>query len=269
MSKQNKTNFPELDSVLQHLVERLLSILGNNVVGIYLQGSHAVGDADEDSDCDVMVVIQEPLADEDIPVLNGMHQQLFDEIDGYWSKHLEGSYFPADLLRKWTPDQPLLHYFDNGSTQLELSDHDNTQVVRWCMREYGITLFGTPAAALIDDVSSDALIREVREVMVEWGRELLAHPERFGNCWRQSSVVVSYCRMLHTLETGRVHSKPASVKWAGTALDPQWRDFINRAQANRKGQFLRIGDRSLPEDAARTPDFLRYALDVAGEETVN
>jgi predicted nucleotidyltransferase len=263
MIKKNLTSFPELDMVLQQFVEQVLSILESNVVGVYLQGSHAVGDADKDSDCDVMVVIQKPLVDEEIPVLNAMHQSLYDEIDGYWSKHLEGSYFPADQLRKLTPNQPLLYYFDNGSTQLELSDHDNTQVVRWCMREYGVTLFGVPVIELIDEVSSDELKAELRTLMVNWGRELLADPERFNGMWYQSFAVVSYCRMLHTLATGRVHSKPAGMEWANANLDPQWHDFINRAQANRKDQFLGMYDLNHPEDFARTPDFLRYALDVA------
>ncbi len=264
MIKQNPTHFPQLNIVLKQFVERVLSILGDNVIGVYLQGSHAVGDADRDSDCDIMVVIREPLEDESIPVLNAMHQRLHDEIDGYWSKHLEGSYFPANLLRKLTSNQPLLHYFDNGSTQLELSDHDNTQVVRWCMREYGVTLFGTPVVGLIDEVSADTLKAELRILMVEWGRELLAHPERFSGMWYQSFAVVSYCRMLHTLATGRVHSKPAGVQWANANLDPEWHEFINRAQANRKDQFLGIYDLNHPEDFARTPDFLRYALDVVG-----
>ncbi len=255
-----QTDFPELDIVLQQFIQRVRPILGDNLVGIYLQGSHAVGDADADSDCDIIIVIHQPLADESIPILNAMHQSLYDEIDGYWSKHLEGSYFPAEQLRKWTADQPLLHYFDNGSTQLERSDHDNTQIVRWCMREYGITLFGTAVSELIDEISPNALKAEVREVMVEWGNELLAQPERFNNRWRQSFVVVSYCRMLHTLETGRVHSKAAGVRWAKANLDPKWHAFINRAQANRKGQFLQINGHALPADAARTPDFLRYAL---------
>ncbi|MCO6433881.1 nucleotidyltransferase domain-containing protein [Nitrosomonas nitrosa] len=264
MIKQDPTNFPELNMVLQQFVERVLPILGENVVGVYLQGSHAVGDADKDSDCDVMVVIHRPLVNDNIPVLNAMHQSLHDEIDGYWSKHLEGSYFPAGQLRKLTPNQPLLHYFDNGSTRLELSDHDNTQVVRWCMREYGVTLFGTPVVELIDEVSADALKAELRAVMVNWGRDLLAHPERFSGMWYQSFAVVSYCRMLHTLATGRVHSKLAGVKWANVNLASSWHDFIHRAQANRKDQFLGMYDLNHPEDFVRTPDFIRYAFDVAG-----
>lgn len=264
MIEPNPTNFPELNLVLQQFVERVLAILGDNLIGIYLQGSHAVGDADKDSDCDVMVVIDQPLVKEKIPLLNAMHQRLYDEIDGYWSKHLEGSYFPAHQLRKLTPNQPLLHYFDNGSTELELSDHDNTQVVRWCMREYGVTLYGKPVVELIDEVSAEVLKAEVRAVMVDWGRDLLAHPERFSGRWYQSFAVISYCRMLHTLATGRVHSKPAAVRWAMANLEAEWHDFINRAQANRKDQFLLIMSKlKHPEDFARTPTFLRYALDVA------
>lgn len=265
MIVQNLTNFAELNMVLQQFVERVLAILGDNVIGIYLQGSHAVGDADKDSDCDLIVVIHEPLVDENIPVLNAMHQSLYDDIDGYWSKHLEGSYFPANQLRKFTPNQPLLQYFDNGSTQLELSDHDNTQVVRWCMREHGVTLYGPPVVELIDEVSAEMLNAEVRTVMVDWGRQLLAHPERFSSRWYQSFAVVSYCRMLHTLATGRVHSKLAGVRWAMANLDPEWHDFINRAQANRKDQFLLVmSELNHPEDFTHTPTFLRYALSVAG-----
>lgn len=262
-TNQNPTHFPELNLVLQQFVERVLSILADNVIGIYLQGSHAVGDADKDSDCDLIVVVHEPLVAENIPQLNEMHQRLYDEMDGYWSKHLEGSYFPAAQLRKLTPNQPSLHYFDNGSTTLELSDHDNTLVVRWSLHEHGIALIGPPITESVDPVSSADLKAEVRDVMINWGRELLAQPERFSDRWLQSFAVVSYCRMVHTLATGQVHSKPASVRWANEHLAPEWRDFINRAQANREGQFLGFYDLNHPEDFARTPDFLRYALDLA------
>ncbi len=260
------TPYPELNFVLQELVNRELDILRENVVGIYIQGSFAVGDGDEDSDIDVVVVIHEQLSDEIVPTLNQMHQALHDDIEGYWSKHLEGSYFPANLLKTLTPNQPLLHYFDNGSTTLELDDHDNTLVVRWCMREYGIALYGPPATSLIDEVSADALKDEVREVMVEWGKQLLANQEGFNGRWRQSSAVVSYCRMVHTLETGRVHSKLASTMWAKENMAPEWHDFIQRAQDNRKGQFLSIRPLNHPEDTKRTPDFLKYCCALVGEQ---
>src|SRR5262249_45827871 len=50
-------------------------------------------------------------------------------------------------------------------------------------------------------------------------------------------------RMLNTLETGEVASKPASLEWAKRTLDPQWRDLIQQV----------IDDRPLGFDLAEPP----------------
>jgi hypothetical protein len=42
--------YPELNGVLGELVEGARQILGENLCGVCLQGSFAVGDADEHSD---------------------------------------------------------------------------------------------------------------------------------------------------------------------------------------------------------------------------
>ena len=44
------TPFAGLNAVLAHLTDKVGEILGDNLVGLYLQGSFAVGDADEMSD---------------------------------------------------------------------------------------------------------------------------------------------------------------------------------------------------------------------------
>jgi predicted nucleotidyltransferase len=46
------TPYPDLDGVLVEFRRSLQSILGGKLVGAYLQGSFAVGDADEHSDVD-------------------------------------------------------------------------------------------------------------------------------------------------------------------------------------------------------------------------
>jgi predicted nucleotidyltransferase len=50
------TAFPDLNEVLRELVSSVQAILGENFCGAYLQGSFAVGDADEHSDVDFIVV---------------------------------------------------------------------------------------------------------------------------------------------------------------------------------------------------------------------
>lgn len=254
----NPTHFPDLNLLLTDLTAAVQAALDGNFAGAYLQGSFAIGDADEDSDVDFLVAIVDSLNDDEVTSLNEIHSALYQR-EGYWPKHLEGSYAPVAALRRFEPEQPKWHYLDNGSTRLELSNHDNTNVVRWTLRECGVVLTGPPASDLVDAVPAAALKREIGAVVRDWGNELLAHPDGPNNAWLQPYVVLSFCRMLHSLATGRVESKLAGARWALTTLDPRWHGLIERAHAKRKGQFGRVADLADPQDRRGTVEFIRYA----------
>lgn len=53
---EQPTPYPDLNGVLAELVESIECILADQLVGIYLQGSFAVGDFDEHSDVDFFVI---------------------------------------------------------------------------------------------------------------------------------------------------------------------------------------------------------------------
>jgi predicted nucleotidyltransferase len=55
------TPYPELNAVLQELVESVQAALGNSFVAACLQGSFALGDFDRHSDVDFIVAIEEEL----------------------------------------------------------------------------------------------------------------------------------------------------------------------------------------------------------------
>jgi hypothetical protein len=81
--------------------------------------------------------------------------------------------------------------------------------------------------------------------------------------WKQPYLVLSLCRLLHTLETGAVVSKRAAGEWALRALDPGWADLVERALADRPDPWTRVhqpADRALAE---RTLRFVDYAVAVA------
>jgi predicted nucleotidyltransferase len=61
MKETGKTPYPELDTVLETYAQQLQEVLGNNFVGMYLQGSLAVGDFDLSSDIDFIVVTKDDL----------------------------------------------------------------------------------------------------------------------------------------------------------------------------------------------------------------
>jgi len=58
------TDYPELNAVLRTLVADVRSILAENFCGAYLQGSLALGEADEHSDVDFLIVTQDESSEE-------------------------------------------------------------------------------------------------------------------------------------------------------------------------------------------------------------
>lgn len=249
----------ELNAVLEELVAGVRPILGSNYVGAYLQGSFAVGDWDTGSDVDFLFVVNEDVPEALAPALQDVHVRVF-ATGSYWAQHLEGSYFPADWLRRLdTRGWPLL-YINNGSQVLERSSHDNTMVVRWVMRERGVTLVGPEARTLLGPVPPDALRREAYGKMAGWVDEILADPQAMNNGWYQPYAVLNFSRMLRTLVEAEVYSKPAAGAWAKETLDPRWKGLIERALAKHAGQFTRVFEKADPADFELTLEFVRYVL---------
>jgi len=250
---------PTLNAVLGEFVTSLRSLLGANFLAAYLQGSFAVGDWDMHSDVDFLVAVEDDPPDAQLPALQALHARIH-ELDSTWAKHLEGSYFPRNVLRHLEPGSGPLLYLDNGSRELVRSQHDNTQVVRWMTRQHGIALAGPPATELIDPVAADDLRAEVRATMREWAEEIFSGRYTLDNRWAQPFAVLSYCRMLHSLASGQVLSKPAGAAWAQANLDPRWGDLIRRAWADRPNPSQKVRQPADPDAVAATLDFIRYAL---------
>jgi predicted nucleotidyltransferase len=260
-NKISPTTFPKLNTVLQELLNSVIEILDQKFLAAYLQGSFAGGDADVHSDVDFLVVVKAPLTNEEVAAINTMHGRIH-QMDTHWAQHLEGSYFPAELLKKADPTKTPIHYVDNGATEITLSDHDNTLVVRWVTREHGITLSGPPPQTFIDPVPADQLRHEVRQTMHEWGQEILSGTYQAKSRWAQPYLVLSYCRMLHTLETGHVFSKKAGGEWAIKKLPSEWRALIQQALDDRPDPWERVYQPADPGDIQCTLDFIRYSLSI-------
>lgn len=263
MSKREHTPLPELNDVLAALVAGQRAILGEQLVGVYLQGSFAAGGWDQSSDVDWVAAIREPLTDAQVAQLQTLAERLF-ALPATWAQHLEGSYITVEALRR-LGDTPQQHwYLDNGSVVMERSDHDNTLVVRWTLREHGVVLYGPPIATLVDPVDADDLRREVRAVFRDWAADFTANPPRINSRWYQQFVVISYCRMLQTMQEGGVYSKPAGVAWGLAHLDPAWHALIQRAwQQRQENIWAKVRQPADPQEVQRTLDFVAYAIALA------
>ena len=254
------TPYAELNHVLAELVSSIKAILGENFIGAYLQGSFAVGDFDEDSDVDFIVVIKEELSDAQVEALQLMHDQIY-QLESYWAQHLEGSYFPKEILRQYSKRGSDLWYLDNGARSMIRSDHCNTILVRWVVREKGVALAGPAPDDLIDPISDELLRAEIYETLNEWGREILDEPERYNNRFYQGYIVLNYARMLHDLKMGRAGSKREGAEWAKANLNPSWSNLIDAAWATRPKPEIQVRQPADPVAYARTLKFLEYVIE--------
>ena len=253
------TPYLKLNAVLKELVESVQAALGSRFVAACLQGSFAVGDFDRHSDVDFIVVIDKALSDAQVRALQDMHERIYN-LDCAWARHLEGSYFPKKVLKDYSQRGKPLWYLDHGSRALVRSNHCNTVVVRWVVREHGVSLAGPSPATLVDPIPVETLRREILRTLNDWGREILARKEQYDNRFYQTFIVLSYCRMLHDLHTGSPGSKRAGAEWAKATLDASWTGLIDRAWDGRPDPALSVRQPADPADLKSTLEFVRYAM---------
>jgi hypothetical protein len=258
--KMNSADFPtpyqDLNRVLSELVKSVRTILNDNFIGSYLQGSFAIGDYDEHSDVDFIMVVKDELSANEMNALQVMHNRIY-EFGIEWAKHLEGSYFPLKILQS----QPLgqkLWYLDNGSRSLIESDHCNSLVVRWTVREKGVIMAGPDPKTIINPIPTNSLRKEIYSTICDWGKQIIANPKQFENRFYQSFIVLSYCRMLHDLKKGEISSKQTGAEWAKENLDHSWVDLIDRTWRGRPNPAVSVRQPADPGDFARTLKFINY-----------
>lgn len=212
------TAFAELNGVLADLVANASRILGDNLVGAYLQGSFAVGDGDRYSDCDFLIAVQAPLTAKQEAGLRALHDHL-PTWKGHWTRHLEGSYpLLADLRsldglgREWL-------YVDHGWREMQWSTHCNTEVARWSLRERGVVLTGPPPSSFMEPIPADAIRARMRQQIPNLVADITGWIS-LDVGWGQRYLVTTVCRMLYSLASGEVTSKKGALRWASEELDP-------------------------------------------------
>jgi len=225
------TAFPELNELLGELLARVQAILGDNFVGAYLTGSFALGAGDLQSDCDFLVVTDQRVTAAQERALRELHDEIPTR-PGHWPHDLEGSYAPrGDLETLAALDKEWL-YVNRGWREMQWSTHCNAVDVRWTLRERGLTLVGPDPRALVGQVPADALRSRARQLIGNFLPELLSWTT-FDIAWSQRYAVASLCRLLYTLDTGEVASKPAALEWAKHELGAGWHDLIQQVIDDR------------------------------------
>ena len=254
------TPYPDVNAMLAKLLPNMQAVLGNHLIGFYLDGSLTGSDFDEDSDIDFVAVTDVEVTGDLFESLRTMHDRIATT-DSVWAIQLEGSYVSVDALRRHDPAHTLHPNIERGTGErLKLAHHDEGwNIHRWVVREHGITLIGPDPHTLIDPVTAEDLRRAMQPILTGWATNLLNDPAQITGRGYQSYIVLSLCRILYTIERGAVASKRVAAQWAQATLDARWMALIDRAWEGRH----QPGMNAAPDEVSETLAFIRYTLDRA------
>ena len=255
------TPYADLDALLTELLGHWGRILGDNLAGAYVQGSFALGAGDLHSDCDWIVATHRSLTEQQVAALREVHDEIPTR-EGHWPHDIEGSYAPLaelgsvdHLSRAWL-------FNDHGHRTLVWDDHCNRGYTRWILREHGIALTGPEPRSFMEPVPADLLRAEARTAIPTLMTDLATWLDIDTLAWGQRYAVVTASRILYTLATAEVASKPGVLEWAQRALDPRWRPLLAQVRDERvRGWEPDRAPRPGEADMARA--FAAYAVEWA------
>ncbi len=252
---KNLTGYDEVDGMLARLLAEVQRILGDQFVGMYLDGSLALGDFNEEtSDIDVLVLTADYLPSEMVAALAAMHAQ-FGEGESKWGHEMEVSYIPQGVLGQLPrrEKQFVLPRIERGET-LTLREHHMDWVLHcYILREYGIPLVGEPLTNLIAPVTPEAMKKATRDLFNFWWRPMVDEPTHLESVGYRVYNILTMCRILYTVRQGALVSKPAAARWAVAILDERWRRLVATA-VHWQGEEI--------DNLAETVAFIQF---VAGE----
>jgi len=243
---------------ISDVVMALTSLLKDNLLGFYLNGSIILNAFDEkSSDIDMIGVIENPMsANEKIELgsrLLSIHQQPCP---------LEVTLVAKGCLNPWKYPPMYNFYFseyfitqykqftqgENLSHRL-LTINANTVEPTSCLkvvREKGICLYGMSAESLISDIPENDFWDAISDVC---GLDAAS-----DNDSHRPFAILTLCRVLSYRKTGKLFSKQEAAFWAMDELPEIFRPIISNALFDHYG----LGERKLypNEDAVSFKTFV-------------
>jgi hypothetical protein len=254
-STEHPIQYHEVNTIVQDLLKGAKSILGNQLLGMYLHGSLASGDFNsETSDIDYVFVLSDKPDDDTVFALRNLHERLNNE-NPKWAKKLEGTYIPQKEFRRYNPDDG--PYPSTNEGEFYLAKHETHWVLaRHLLLENGVIIYGINPRDLLDPVSASDIKQAILEFLNGWWSYILNNPERLQSVEYQSYATLTMCRALYTLANEKIASKPVSAKWA-QRVHSQWNDLIAWA--------ISWNQNTVPNKFEETREFIRYTLQIANK----
>lgn len=195
----------EIKTLIDALSERIVNVLGDNFMSLYIHGSLALGDFNENSDIDFVVITNHMI--EDINVIEKVHR----ELENYpWGSKLEGSYITKNMAScdKLLNDKRL--YFNSSVLKWEPYGYE-WYFERTILINHGLLICGEDFYSKLLPPTHEVLKEACVSLVVDTWIPLMDR----GNLTDEYIVfgVLSMGRLMYTLETGEITTKLKASQW--------------------------------------------------------
>jgi hypothetical protein len=253
------TPFDNINAILGHFLARIQALLGSRFQGMYLVGSLALGDFDpRSSDIDFVVVTDGDITDDLFDELQDMHAQ-FAASSSPWASRIEAIYVPYSALRRAAPDAWHCPQIEKGTRLFQAPLESGWVFQCITIRDRGVVVAGPAPRALVGSIHPQAMRAAAAEIAGLWLEQAATDPTWLP--WlrqrdAQTFVILTLCRLLYSLATGSVASKPRAAQWAQKELGQPWPTVIERTLARQPD----AGNIEQSEEE-QTLDFIRFTLE--------
>lgn len=230
------TPFADVNLILDHFRVRIQALLGSHFIGMYLVGSLALGDFDpRSSDIDFVVVSDTDIEDDLFESLQDIHAK-FAASSSEWDDKIEAIYVPSSVLRHPAPNAAHYPQIEKGRRLFKAPLESGWVFQCITLRDHGVVVAGPDPRRLVDSIDPQALHSAATEIAALW-LEQAEHDPKWLPWLRQRDaqtfVILTLCRLLYSLATGSVASKPRAAEWAQKELGEPWATLVERTLARQ------------------------------------
>lgn len=217
--------------ILRETLSSVHSIIGNNLVGIYLYGSLAMGCFQpRSSDIDLILIVKERLTEEE-------SRKIIEYLKRTCSKDrpIEMSIIALDNVQN--PQYPILvdlHYEYWGNVFENEKDNEILSNL-YTTRKRGFCVWGAPISDVFSKIPAQYHLRSVIEDIEHTRRYLHENPESIGY---DAAVywVLSSCRVLAFIREEKVLSKLEGGQWGLANLPEEYYNLVEQALSCYQGK---------------------------------
>lgn len=255
------TPYEVVNSMVQILFEESHKILGDNILGMYLQGSLATGDFNiKSSDIDFIFVLHKKLTKEEIKEIQKMREDMVEKEvpeDGHKrSKTLDGSYVQKDLFKySGLPEEGRDHMNGDGFGAPTAYGYEWI-FEKYILSNHSVIVMGPHPRTFIKPVSGDEIVGATVGFFNKNLKPCLV--EDLSDSYKQAHGVLTMCRVLLTLREKKEVSKVRAARWTQKNFN-RWDnliedalDWVNEYHNPDHREFNRSDD---------VKDFIRFTIE--------